>query len=282
MGKLGGWEMTVSSDLDLMVIYDADEDAELSDGAKPLSLSQYYAKLTQRLITAISAPTSEGILYEVDMRLRPSGSKGPVAASFDSFVAYQADSAWTWEKLALTRARVIAGSAGLSGRLRASIKTSLSEPRDPTAIRRDVLDMRRLMLAEHKPESIWDIKRSRGGLVELEFIVQFLQLINASSRPEVLSSNSFEALQRLTEAGVLAPQHALELRDACQLLHRLTQLIRLALQGNFEPATAPRGLRDMVARAAAAPDITVAEALLADTEARVAAIFDELIGSPDC
>jgi glutamate-ammonia-ligase adenylyltransferase len=280
MGKLGGREMTASSDLDLMVVYDADETAELSDGAKPLSVSQYYARLTQRLITAISAPTSEGVLYDVDMRLRPSGSKGPVAASFASFVQYQAESAWTWEKLALTRARVVAGDATLADRLTAAIRASLTEPRDAAVIRKDVLDMRKLMLAEHQPQGVWDIKRCRGGLVELEFLAQFLQLVNASKHPDVLSTNTFEALQRLAQAELLQAHQGQQLREACQLLHRLTQITRLAIAGNFDPAKATSGLREMVARAAAAPDLAVSEALLAETEARVAGLFDEIIGAP--
>lgn len=280
MGKLGGREMTASSDLDLMVVYSTDDQAELSDGAKPLSVGQYYARLTQRFITMISAPTSEGILYEVDMRLRPSGNKGPVAASLASFITYQAESAWTWEKLALTRARVVAGSPVLSEKLAAAIRESLCEKRETAKIRQDVLDMRKLMLAEHKPQSIWDIKRSRGGLVELEFIAQFLQLIHAEELPTVLSTNTFEALQNLSRAGILGAGESLQLREACQLLHRLTQLLRLALPGNFDPASATRGLKEMVARAAAAPDIAVAEAVLAEILGQVAAIFDRLIGQP--
>ena len=111
MGKLGGRELTASSDIDIILIYDFDEAATQSDGARPLAPQQFYARLTQRLITALSAATAEGALYEVDMRLRPSGQQGPVATQLKSFVEYQTSTAWTWEHMALTRARAISGPA---------------------------------------------------------------------------------------------------------------------------------------------------------------------------
>ncbi len=129
MGKLGGREMTAGSDLDLVLVYDAAPGAEFSDGAKPLSVKQYYARLTQRLITAATAQTTEGVLYDVDMRLRPSGSKGPVATSLSSFKLYHRESAWTWEKLALTRARVICGDPSLVEDLSAEISIDCSPTR---------------------------------------------------------------------------------------------------------------------------------------------------------
>jgi glutamate-ammonia-ligase adenylyltransferase len=115
----------------------------MSDGMRPLSVNQYYARLTQRLIAALTAPTAEGTLYDVDMRLRPSGSKGPVAASLASFRSYHRDSAWTWEKLALIRARVICGDRSLAAELTGAIEAALCVPRDAVLTRADVLDMRR-------------------------------------------------------------------------------------------------------------------------------------------
>ena len=165
MGKLGGREMTAGSDLDLIIIYDAAPGAEMTEGAKPLSINQFYARLTQRLISALSVPTAEGVLYEVDMRLRPSGSKGPVAASRASFESYHRDSAWTWEKLALTRARPVCGDAGLMAELEAHIRAALCEPREREKVLADVLDMRRLMIREQGSTGLWDVKRARGGLV---------------------------------------------------------------------------------------------------------------------
>jgi glutamate-ammonia-ligase adenylyltransferase len=281
MGKLGGFEMTAGSDLDLIVVYDAPAGAEFSDGPRPLSLSQYYARLTQRLVTAISAPTAEGVLYDVDLRLRPSGNKGPIAVSLASFAAYQAQSAWTWEKLALTRARPLAGDPGLMAELSRIIGAALAAPRDADATLRDVLAMRRLMLAEHGRHGTWDIKRTRGGLVELEFIAQSLQLLNGASHPDILSTNTLAAIEKLAAAGCLESRDAESLRQAGRLFHRLTQVLRLCLDGSFEPAAALPALNALVAGAAGSPDIASAEALLAEAEAAVAALFDLYIGRPD-
>jgi glutamate-ammonia-ligase adenylyltransferase len=280
MGKLGGGEMTSASDLDLILIYDHAAEAQASDGAKPLSPTQYYQRLTQRLITALTAPTPEGELYEVDMRLRPSGSKGPVAASLSSFKSYHADEAWTWERLALTRARVVAGSNALSATIAATVAATLTRPRDTEKIRADVLEMRGLMLAEHKPDNRWDVKRSRGGLVELEFIAQFLQLTHATGNPQLLHSNTGEALQAALAAGHLSRQQGDQLLAAGRLFHRLTQVLRLCLSSDYDPAKALSGLNRAVAQAAGAPDIHVAEALLKSRQDEVAQAFDALIGIP--
>lgn len=280
MGKLGGREMTAGSDLDLMVIYDHALDASASDGQRPLSPGQYYARLTQRLITLLTVKTSEGGLYDVDMRLRPSGSQGPVATSLESFRTYHRDSAWTWEKLALTRARTVAGDQNLAEAISFAAATSLSEARDVDATRRDVLDMRRLMLKEQVSTGLWDIKRVRGGLVEVEFIAQFLQIAHAARFPAVLSTNTADCLERLARQGVLNAEPHRQLLDACRLYQRLTQILRLCVQGPYAPKSSPQGLNALIAKAAGMPDIPTAEALLAETQARVAAIFNGIIGEP--
>ncbi len=276
LGKLGGKEMTAGSDLDLMLIYDHASNAELSSGSKPLSPNQYYARLTQRLISALSAPTAEGTLYEVDLRLRPSGSKGPVAVSFSSFISYQADEAWTWEKLALTRARVVAGDQQLSSKLQASIRTTLLEPRDKDRTRKDVSDMRNLMLNEHAKQGPWDIKRAKGGLVEVEFIAQYLQLI--AGKAEILNTNTQQALLNATQERLLSTAQSTDLLTACQLYQRLTQLLRLCVAQQYSPEMSPKSLNEAVARAAAMPDVAAAEALLIETQARIAALFEDIIG----
>ena len=281
MGKLGGREMTAGSDLDLIVVYDHAEHCTGSTGPRVVAPAPYFTKLTQRLITAISAPTSEGELYEVDMRLRPSGSKGPVATSLASFKVYQADSAWTWEKLALTRARPVAGDASLCDELETAKRQVLALQRDEMTTRKDVVSMRGLMLREHKPTSPWDIKRMRGGLVEAEFIAQFLQLIHARNHPAILDTNTSLAFGKLRQAGVLDGKLASELIDATRLYHRLTQLLRLCLDINFDPATALAGLNRAVAQAAQTPDVRAAEDLLRQTQTRIARLFDQLVGQPE-
>ena len=142
IGKLGGREMTAASDLDLIIVYDFDEAHPESDGARPLYGTQYFARLTQRLISALSAQTNYGALYQVDMRLRPSGRSGPVATLLGSFESYQENEAWTWEHLALTRARVVSGSPAFAARVEKVIGDVLRRPRDAEAIAGDVVEMR--------------------------------------------------------------------------------------------------------------------------------------------
>ena len=281
MGKLGGREMTAGSDLDLILIFDHAEGAEASDGARPLAAGQYFTRLTQRLISAVTAPTAEGVLYEVDMRLRPSGNKGPVATSFASFTDYHRDHAWSWESLALTRARVVAGDPAFAGEIGEAIREALSRPRDVPKITADVVDMRKLMLKENAPYGVWDIKRSKGGLVDIEFIAQYLQIVHAHERPEILQVTTLRALERLIAAGLVADEDGRTLKEACLLYQRLTQVLRLCVSGPYNPKTVPSGLNRIVASATAMPDIGSAEVLLGETQARVATLFSRLVGSLD-
>ena len=277
MGKLGGLEMTAASDLDLIVIYDFDAAALQSDGARPLPPTQYFTRLTQRLISAFTAQTAEGQLYEVDMRLRPSGQKGPVATQLSSFVHYQAGEAWTWEHLALTRARVVAGAPQLKVVVEAAIADILRRPRDRSKIAADVRDMRARIAREKGSTDLWDLKQVRGGLVDLEFIAQYLQLVDAADRPDVLSQNTLQALGNLERAGCLSPPAADALLPAARLLNNLTQVLRLCQDGPFTPRTAPDGLKLLLARAGDAPDFARLEAELAARERTVATLFDQLL-----
>ena len=142
MGKLGGYEMTASSDLDLILIYDFDAAHPESDGERPLYGAQYFARLTQRLINALTAQTNYGALYQVDMRLRPSGRAGPLATQIESFSGYQESEAWTWEHMALTRARVVSASPAFKARVEEVIRGILQRPRDQALIAGDVVEMR--------------------------------------------------------------------------------------------------------------------------------------------
>jgi [glutamine synthetase] adenylyltransferase / [glutamine synthetase]-adenylyl-L-tyrosine phosphorylase len=278
MGKLGGREMTASSDLDLILVYDHKPDAENSDGLKPLSVQQYFSRLTQRLLTAITAPTAEGILYEADMRLRPSGSKGPVAVSLPSFIEYQRNSAWTWEKLALTRARVVSASPALRVKIESAISEALTRNNDHAAVCKDARDMRQLMLREHQSADRWDIKRKRGGLVDIEFIAQTLQLSGAEQQPAILKTNTREALIALMEAGALDKRDGAHLVEAHRLYSALTQVLRLCLEREFDPISAPLALHRLLAGAAMQPSLAATEALLDERAAEVSEIFGKIIG----
>jgi glutamate-ammonia-ligase adenylyltransferase len=269
--------MTAASDLDLISVYDFDPAAIQSEGPKPLSPVHYYTRFTQRLISALSAPTAEGALYEVDMRLRPSGQKGPVATQLSGFADYQIKEAWTWEHLAMTRARVITGSPELRRRVDAEIRTALVRPRDRAKVAADVLDMRKRIEAEKGTDNIWDLKQVRGGLVDLEFIAQYLQLIHAAAHPDVLDQNTVAAYQKLMRAGLLDVAAAEKLIDAARLLNGLTQILRLCLEEAFDPSTAPSGLKDLLARAGDAPSFSALESRLRTTLAEVAVLFWRLV-----
>jgi [glutamine synthetase] adenylyltransferase / [glutamine synthetase]-adenylyl-L-tyrosine phosphorylase len=262
MGKLGGFEMTASSDIDLILIYDCDAAEVQSDGRKPLAPSHYYARLTQRLITALSAQTAEGGLYDVDLRLRPSGQKGPVATRLSSFIDYQNNEAWTWEHLALTRARVIAGDAMLRDKVSAAIRAVLTMQRQRDVIAADVFDMRQRIATEKGTEDIWDLKQVRGGLVDLEFIAQYLQLVEASEHPEVLDQNTLGAFTKLAAGGILDRALSATLIEAGALLHTLTQILRLSLDHGFRPETAPSGLKQLLVRAAGVETFDALESAL--------------------
>ena len=277
MGKLGGREMTASSDLDLIVVYDNAPDVAQSDGARSLAVSQYFARLTQRLITGLSAPTAEGQLYEVDMRLRPSGQKGPVATQLSSFIEYQQKDAWTWEHMALTRARVITGPPALRAKVEMAIAEALGVARDRAKIVADVRDMRLRIAADKGTDNIWNLKQVRGGLVDLEFIAQFLQLVHAHERPDVLDQNTVQALRKLEQAGFLEADAAAILIPAARLISDLTQILRLSLDLEFDPATAPEGLKALLARVAGAPTFGQLEIDLRATLAETAAMFDRVI-----
>jgi glutamate-ammonia-ligase adenylyltransferase len=266
LGKLGGREMTAASDLDLMLLYDCDPRAESIGGERPLPAPQYYTRLTQRLIAALSAPTAEGLLYEVDFRLRPSGNKGPIAVRLAAFEDYQANEAWTWEHMALTRARVVAGPPEFAERVEQAIRAALLAPRDPEKLAADVRDMRRRLEREKGGRDLWNLKQAPGGQIDVEFIVQYLLLKEAPRRPECLATSVVDALALLAEHGALGAQDAQELTATAQLYQTLTQILRLSIDGDFQPSRAPRGLTELLLRAAGEPDMGRLEAQIAEIQ----------------
>lgn len=277
MGKLGGREMSAASDIDLIIIYDHAEGVPLSDGAKPLAADVYYKRLTQRLITALSAPTAQGRLYEVDMRLRPSGRSGPLATKIASFIPYQHHEAWTWEHLALTRARVLCGPKPLRQQIEATIAAVLSKPREAARIAADVRDMRERVYKEKGSSNPWDIKQVRGGLIDLEFLVQYLQIVHAHDHPEILDSNIRQALEHLAAAGILPRDDAARLKQIAALYHDLTQILALCIEGPLQPDQAPAGLKKLLAMTADQPDFDHLQAELVRSQSDLTVLFDKYI-----
>ena len=248
-----------------------------SDGAKPLTPGQYYIRLTQRVDQRALGPDRGGGLYEVDMRLRPSGNQGPVATHISSFIDYHAASAWTWEKLALTRARPIAGDPSLIDRIETAVGHSLCQNRDIPEIAADVVEMRDRIAKEKPADGIWDLKMAPGGLVDLEFIVQFLQIVHAKRLPEILDQNSEGALEKLRTNGVIGADTARSLLDAHRLMGALTQVLRLCLNTGFSPDVAPQGLKSLLLRAADVPDFALLESALSDAQRQVKISFDQIV-----
>ena len=280
MGNLGGREMTVSSDLDLTFIYGGPADATLSDGAKPLPAPQYFTRLSQRLINALTALTGEGRLYEIDMRLRPSGEKGPVASEIGSFLRYQREQAWTWEHLALTRARVIAGPDDLGKRIMQGLSDVLARPREADKLLGDVAHMRLRMDAEHHVEIPWKTKFVRGGLVDVEFIVEYLQLRHAHDHGEILSANTIDAIERLGEAGLIGADDRRALVDASRLMRRVRGMLRLTVDGARVERHASAGLRAALARIGGSTDFDDLRDKLLTAQADVRAIYARIIDDP--
>ncbi len=279
MGKLGGREMTATSDVDLILLYDFDEKAPESTGKRPLHGSQYFTRLTQRLVAALSAPTAEGTLYAVDFRLRPSGNSGPLATHIDAFAAYQAKDAWTWERMALTRARIIAGDKALSKAANAQINKALTTPRDGKKTVNDIREMRAMVEDVKGGEGAWDLKQASGGLVDVEFIAQALLLVHAAKYPKLIATETESVLTSLIEAGLLPAKEAEILLPALRLYQALTQIIRLCLDEPFDPETAPRALLERLARAGELPDFATLDAHVKATEEAVRGAFVRLIGT---
>ena len=280
LGKLGGREMTVTSDLDLILVYDAPPEVEASDGAKPLAVSTYYMRLWARVVNALTALTPEGTLYEVDMRLRPSGTKGPLATSFEAFQRYHAESAWIWEHMALTRARPVAGSPALAERAMTEIRAILTRPRDPDRLVHDVEDMRRRIAEQHRRPPIWEVKHRRGGLIDVEFMAQYLQLRHAQERPEVLRQNTGAALEALAAAGCLDRTVATELLEALELWRDLQGLLKLTVEEPFDETVAPPALRTILAAGTGAIDFEHLKADMSAAAARVRTHYATLVARP--
>ncbi|ABE62270.1 Glutamate-ammonia-ligase adenylyltransferase [Nitrobacter hamburgensis X14] len=277
MGKLGSREMTASSDLDLILLYDFDSEHPDSDGARPLQGAQYFARFTQRLISAFTTRTNYGVLYEVDMRLRPSGRAGPVASHIDSFADYQDHEAWTWEHMALTRARVISSSPEFRTRIERVIRNVLTRRRDAGLIASDVAEMRRAIALEKGEQDIWDLKHAAGGMVDIDFIAQYLQLVHAADKPDILSVNTQQALDNAQRLGVLSLPDGEVLRSAARLYHDLTQILRLCVSDKFKSETAGDDLLPVMARAGDAPDFSALEARVRDTQEDVRGVFLRLM-----
>jgi glutamate-ammonia-ligase adenylyltransferase len=259
LGRLGGCALTHASDLDIVYLHTA-EAGTVSDGAKPLGPNNYFNRLANRVTAALSVPTAAGRLYEIDTRLRPEGSKGMLVVSLDAFERYQREEAWTWEHMALTRARPVFGSEQGRARAKALIDEFLRLPRKPAAIVRDAVKMRREIERHKPPQGRLDVKLGPGGLVDLEFSVQVLQL----TRQIGLDPRLDVALDQLASEGLINRT----IISSQQLLTRMLVMMRLVAPGNVRPTAETCQL---VAEACGAASW---DALLAEHDAARQCIFD--------
>ncbi|HLZ82568.1 MAG TPA: bifunctional [glutamine synthetase] adenylyltransferase/[glutamine synthetase]-adenylyl-L-tyrosine phosphorylase, partial [Caulobacteraceae bacterium] len=276
LGKCGSREMTARSDLDLMTLY-RPTSSQAESATKGWSASTFYARFTQRLVAALSAPTAAGTLYEVDLQLRPSGTSGPVAVSMAAFDSYYAGEAETWELLALCRARVVwASSEDFAGQAAQAIEGVLRRPRDASETARDVLDMRALMTAERPPHGFWDLKLGEGGLVDMEFCAQHLQLVHAAEGGP-LRQNTGEVLEALA---ITLPRHAARLQSvlrAWRLQQNLSQLLKIALDEGESPDDEPPAFKTLLAKAGGARTFSTLKTRLAASRTAAHAAFGTLV-----
>jgi glutamate-ammonia-ligase adenylyltransferase len=279
-GKLGSREMTPGSDLDLLLVYECPPGVLRSDGMHPLSPGQYYSRLCQRFIGAITAPTGEGRLYEVDMRLRPAGNAGPIASSLEAFTRYQENDAWTWEHQALTRARVVYAEGDLGDKFRKVVRSVLTARREEAQIISDVGEMRGRMRKEHGTDDIWSVKHARGGIVDIEFIIQYLQLKHAADTPEILAGDPSAALVVAVEKGFIDAKTASDLDYAMKLWRNLQGILRLTVDGDFNEAGASVALKRMIVKSCGAVDFDQLKQTIQATLAKNAAHFSSFFGSP--
>lgn len=271
MGSLGAARLNAGSDLDLIVIYDA-AGAEMSDGPRPLPARAWYARLTQELVTALTAPMAEGRLYAVDMRLRPSGRQGPVATSRAAFEAYQKDEAWTWEHLALTRARPVAGEPALAAEVEGVRRAVLRLKGKGARVRADVAAMRARIAAAKPAGGVWEAKLGRGRLLDIELLAQTCALIAGAPARRVEAQ-----LRAGRSSGLLTEAEEDVLLRAYRLCWRLQAGTRLLTDRPVEMDRIGEGGRAFLLRET---DEAGAEALIARLDgatAAAAAVIDRLL-----
>ncbi len=267
LGNFGTRELTASSDLDILFLYEYEAASDMSDGAKPLQASDYFGRLTKRLISAFSAPTNEGIIYELDLRLRPHGAAGPIATSLLAFEKYHSESSWTWELMTLTRARTVQGDQEFQSKVMSRIRSLIEQRSCDTDFRSDILEMRELMDKERAAKSVWDIKLAKGGLIDLEFLAQWAVLGAYST----IGRSTLESLSDLQSSVKLGGDF--NAVQSYQEFTTLLQLIRLCITDTPNRDEFPKGLKLLIASNTGLPDLESIEAHLSGIQKEVRSAF---------
>jgi len=277
LGRLGSRELTADSDLDLVILYDFDEGRRESSGPRRLDAVVYYTRLTQRLVSALTVPTRRGRLYELDLRLRPQGGKGPLASQFKGFIAYERGEAELWEHMALTRARVIAADGTFGPTVTQGIAGIVGCRRDPAEVAAAVRAMRELIAKEKGDQDPWDLKLAAGGLTDLDFLAQALVLAYGNEQPSLVGQPTRAALVEAAKAGLLSQADGRALAEAHEQLTGIFQWQRLAIAGPFDAAAVPPAILQRLAAVAGLPDARILLEHLNETRARVREIFSRTL-----
>ncbi|WP_457091853.1 bifunctional [glutamine synthetase] adenylyltransferase/[glutamine synthetase]-adenylyl-L-tyrosine phosphorylase [Microvirga sp. P5_D2] len=277
LGRLGTRELTAGSDLDLVVLYDFDEETRESTGARPLDVVVYHTRLTQRLVAALTVPTRRGLLYEVDLRLRPQGGKGPVASQFKGFVAYQHNEADLWEHMALTRARLLVGEPSIAEPVNEAVKEIVATKREWKHVASEVRSMRGLIAQEKGDDNPWDLKLAKGGLTDLDFIAQALVLAHSAQYLTLIGTAPEATFHEASKAGLIGEDDARTLIEAHRLFNAIFQWQRLTIEGDFDPASVPPAILKRLAVVAGLPDAKVLLNHLNATRQQVREIFERVL-----
>ena len=282
VGRLGSRQMTVTSPLDLVLVYDHPPNAVESDGRKALRPDRYYGQLSRRFIAAIRAATAEGTLYDMDMRPRPSGNAGPIVTSLASLVEHFGADVPAWQHQALTRARVVWAEGDLGdpdSRRRAgpssgrSARATTWPPSSPACARRGATTTPARRSGRFAQE------QKRGGLIDVEYIAQYLQLLHAAETEDILAGDSISVFEAAANHDLIEAETARELADAATLWNNLHGILSLTVEERFVEATAPPALLAVIERACDVSDIDSLKETMRETTARTASHYDRLLGN---
>lgn len=279
LGKFGGYELTATSDLDMMLVYDTGGEAPTSNGPRPLPATQYFNQLAKSIIAILGTPDIDGALFEVDFRLRPWGNKGPIATQLSTLKGYLEGESWTYEHMAMTRAQAVIGPAGFSATIESVIRSALERQVDERKLRSDILEMHILVHATKETKNPWHIKEVRGGLIDVEFIAQYLMLRHARTHPAVVHTTTADALHQLNAANLLATADFKVLSDALSFYKALQQATRIACPPGPLPESIPNALAAQLPAMVGEEGLSAIEAKLRRLQKAVCVTFKRLLKS---